>query len=303
MTGKQLHHIIRLYQFLNNLINGMTFKQSLTYFEDDIRLMCVRAKLNGYTLEEARMFADMYSKDIHSLKELYLTNNDVTIDDGVVNILLSIKTDIFRQSFKDQLLPEYEEPFKLCPDQYPKVWVTSDTHFGHENILNYEDRVIKMNISTIDEHDQKLIDNWNSIVGINDLVIILGDFSFKKASDTEKLLVRLNGKKVLVRGNHDIFLDDKKFNKSLFEAIYDYKEIKYKGQEIALMHYPIQSFKHMDREIKPAVLLFGHIHSFKQSIPKHSFNVGVDVNNYRPVNIEEAIEKALCNEGGKINNV
>lgn len=158
-----------------------------------------------------------------------------------------------------------------------------------------------MNITTIEEHDRKLIDNWNAIVSQDDLVLILGDFSFKNAKDTEGLLKVLNGDKVLIKGNHDIFLDDKKFDKSLFKAIYDYKEIKYQGQEIALMHYPIQEFKHMDRETKPAVLLFGHIHSLLKVIPRHSFNVGVDVNNYYPVDIVEAITKALANDGGRVN--
>ena len=265
--------------------------------------MCVRAKLNGYTLEEARMFADMYSKDIHNIKDLYLTNNIVDIDNEVVNILLDIKTNIFRQSFKEQLLPKYEEPYKLCLDQYNKVWVTSDNHFGHKNILSYENRVAKLKVLTVAGHDDELIKRWNDIVGKQDLVLILGDFSFKKAEETNELLRQLNGDKVLVRGNHDIFLDDKKFDKSLFKAVYDYKEIKYRGQEIALMHYTIQDFKHQSREVKPAVLLFGHIHTFRMEIPKHSFNVGVDVNDYYPVDITKAIEKALDNRGGVINGI
>ena len=69
------------------------------------------------------------------------------------------------------------------------------------------------------------------------------------------------------------------------------------------MHYPIQDFKHQSREVKPAVLLFGHIHTFRMEIPKHSFNVGVDVNDYYPVDITKAIEKALDNRGGVINGI
>ena len=67
------------------------------------------------------------------------------------------------------------------------------------------------------------------------------------------------------------------------------------------MHYPIQAFKHMNKENKPAVLLFGHIHTFKVVMPKYSFNVGVDVNSYTPINIKYAIEEALKNKGGKLN--
>lgn len=300
--GKQLHHIIRLYQFIINLTGGLSFKQSLTYFIPEIKEMCMKAKLNKYSLEEARELAQKYADEIHNIKEAYFLTHEPEVLDDIVTLLLDIKTAIFKQSFKEQLLPKVKEPYKLCPDHYRKVWVTSDNHFGHINILQYEDRISKLNVKTIDEHDQELINRWNSIVGKNDLVLILGDFSFKKAKDTEELLQQLNGDKVLVKGNHDIFLDDKTFNIDLFKAIYDYKETKYKGQEIALMHYPIQDFKHQNREDKPAILLFGHIHSFSVPIPKHSFNVGVDVNDYYPVDLEVAILKAVNNKGGRLNN-
>lgn len=300
--GKQLHHIIRLYQFILNIVNGYTFKYSLTYFDDKTRDMCMKAKLSQYSLQEARQLATTYSDLTYQIKTKYFYEHEMVIDDGVSDILLNIKLNIFRQYFKEQLIPKEELPFKLCPDQYHKVWVTSDTHFGHNNILSYENRVDKLNVSTVEEHDQELINRWNSVVGKEDLVIVLGDFSFRKADKTEELIKQLNGDIVLIRGNHDIFLDDKKFNKRLFKAVYDYKETKYKGQEIALMHYPIQDFKHQNRETKPSILLFGHIHTFKMEIPKHSFNVGVDVNNYYPVDLIVAIQKALNNNGGMINN-
>ena len=263
--------------------------------------MVMKAKLNEYSLDEARQLAQEYADKIHNIKEAEISAKGVVVKDEVVNILLDLKLKILKKYFTEQLQPDIIEEVKVCPDQYVKVWVTSDNHFGHENILRYEDRTTKLGIETIQEHDQVLIDNWNNAVGKNDLVLILGDFSFRKAPDTETLLKQLNGDKVLIRGNHDIFLDDKTFDKSLFKAVYDYKEVKYKGQEIALMHYPIQDFKHMNRETKPAILLFGHIHSFKIQIPKHSFNVGVDMNCYRPISLDYAIERALENEGGRLN--
>lgn len=332
--GKQLHHIIRLYQFIINLICGLSYKEAMTYFDDNIRDMCIKAKLNKYSLEEARHLAEDYSQRIHSLKESYFMVNEVVIKDEVVSLLLDIKSNILKKFFKEDLLPDYKEPFKLCPDQYKNVWVTSDTHFGHTNILKYEEKRLNMlgvslcneitryiidNKLSVDNdedftlaraevykqlvkvHDNKLISNWNEKVKKEDLVIILGDFSFRNAESTNELLGQLNGDKVLIRGNHDIFLDDKKFDKTLFKAIYDYKEVKYKGQEIALMHYPIQDFKHQNKETNPSVLLFGHIHSNRMEIPKHSFNVGTDVNNYYPVQLSIAIEKALDNNGGVIN--
>lgn len=302
MTGKQLHHIIRLYQFILNIVSGYTFKYSLTYFDDIVRDMCMKAKLNQYSLQEARQLATAYSDLAYQIKTKYFYEHTMVIDDGVTDILSNIKLNIFRQYFKEQLIPEEELPVKLCPDQYHQVWVTSDTHFGHNNILSYENRTEKLKVSTVEEHDQELIRRWNNVVCKDDLVLVLGDFSFLKADKTEELIQKLNGDIVLIRGNHDIFLDDKKFNKKLFKAVYDYKETKYKGQEIALMHYPIQDFKHQNKETKPAVLLFGHIHTFKVEIPKHSFNVGVDVNDYYPVSLTTAIAKALNNNGGVINN-
>lgn len=301
MTGKQLSHIIRLHQAIRNFIAGMDFNSAITYFDRNIYELCMDAKLNKMSLEDARELAQYYSDDIHNLKEKYFENKENITDDGIINILLNIKLNVLKQYIVEQLQPQIKEEFKLCPDQYNNVWVTSDTHFGHNNILDYENRLVKLNVVTLEEQDEELIRRWNSKIHKDDLVIILGDFSFKKAKDTEELLNRLNGNKVLIRGNHDIFLDDKKFDKSLFKAIYDYKETRYKGQEIALMHYPIQEFKHKNREGKPSVLLFGHIHSFSMEIPKHSFNVGVDVNDYYPVRLDDAIAKALENNGGVIN--
>jgi calcineurin-like phosphoesterase family protein len=197
------------------------------------------------------------------------------------------------QYLKDVLEPKVEQ---LDIQKYDNIYFTSDTHFGHYNILIYEQRTSKMNIQSVEEHDAKLIENWNNTVGKNDLVYILGDFSFHKADGTISILKALNGDKILIRGNHDNFISQKRFDKTLFKAIYDYTEINYGGQEICLMHYPIQSFKHMDRPVKPAVLLFGHIHSAPRIMPKHSYNVGVDVNNYKPIHINDAIGRALQND-------
>ena len=78
------------------------------------------------------------------------------------------------------------------------IYFTSDLHFGHKNILEYENRNIKMDVKTIEEHDNKLIYSWNSIVKNNDLVFILGDLSFYNAETTNNIVKRLNGSKVLI---------------------------------------------------------------------------------------------------------
>ena len=220
----------------------------------------------------------------------------------------------------------------IDPNHYRNVYVTSDLHLGHENILSYEYsryemmgtneqtalyRTLKeMNLSPeeedklIDEewesiskqcrhnyikkHDEKLIENWNSVVKNGDLVYILGDFSYKNGIGTNEYLQKMNGDKVLIRGNHDhIFLDDKKFDRTLLKEIYDYKELKYKKNMIILFHYPIMVW---NKQHKGTIHLYGHIHSNKTtSHPakysvENSYNVGVDVNNYKPVRLDDFLE-------------
>ena len=231
----------------------------------------------------------------------YIFTLDINDFDYIYKLRIAVKQ-ITMQYLNDTINPT---PETIDINRYNNIYFTSDTHFGHFNILVYEQRTDRMGISSLDEHDSKLISNWNSVVGKNDLVYILGDFSFHKPDRTMQILKQLNGDKILIVGNHDCnYLKSKRFDKTLFKAIYDYTEINYNGQEICLMHYPIQEFKHRDRPMNPAIHLFGHIHSTPRNIPVHSFNVGVDVNNYTPVHIKEAIKQALSNSvAGNLNGI
>ena len=79
------------------------------------------------------------------------------------------------------------------------TYYISDLHFGHKNILSFDNRPFK----SIEEHDKALINNWNEVVGIDDDVWILGDFSWYNATKTIEFYKRLNGNKHLCIGNHD----------------------------------------------------------------------------------------------------
>lgn len=81
------------------------------------------------------------------------------------------------------------------------TWFTSDTHFGHKNILEYEKDARPF--STIEEMNEVMIDRWNSVVGKKDIVFHLGDFALGRSNI--KIAERLNGKKKLVMGNHDTY--------------------------------------------------------------------------------------------------
>ena len=77
-----------------------------------------------------------------------------------------------------------------------KTFFTADHHFGHANIIKYTNRPF----TNIEEQDRILIQNWNSVVGPNDMVYYLGDFCFR---DFNKYFHALNGKIIFIEGNHD----------------------------------------------------------------------------------------------------
>ena len=81
-----------------------------------------------------------------------------------------------------------------------KVFFTSDTHFNHNNIIQYCQRPFKSS----DEMNEAMIDNWNSVVGEDDTVFHLGDFCLGCAEEWNKTLNRLNGRIYLILGNHDL---------------------------------------------------------------------------------------------------
>ena len=82
-----------------------------------------------------------------------------------------------------------------------KIWITSDTHFNHKNILVYESANRPFKDRT--DMDEQLISRWNSVVGKDDVVFHLGDFAFAGEKKIRKYVERLNGRIYLLLGNHD----------------------------------------------------------------------------------------------------
>lgn len=174
----------------------------------------------------------------------------------------------------------------------------SDLHFGHKNSLSFDNRPF----TDIEIHDQAIINNWNNTVSIDDDVYILGDISWHNATKTIEIFKSLNGRKHLIKGNHDSKLLRNRELQSLFVEICDYKEIPLdNGRGIVLCHYPIPCFKnHYYRWIH----LYGHVHnSFEYNmmesvkrqmeelynIPCLMYNVGVMMPymDYTPRMLEE----------------
>lgn len=167
---------------------------------------------------------------------------------------------------------------------------TSDLHLGHKKILEYENRPF----DSVEEMDEYIIYKWNAKVKKGDDVYILGDFGFVDGERANELLSRLNGKKYLIKGNHDYyFLNDKKFDSSKFVWIKDYAHVKDGENIIYMFHYPIAVW---DRKHYGSLHFYGHVHSNTEThhpltadIGPNAFNVGCDIHGYEPMSLEELL--------------
>lgn len=169
------------------------------------------------------------------------------------------------------------------------IWFTSDTHFNHENVIEYSSRPF----ANLAEMEAAIITNWNAIVAPGDTVYHLGDFALtwgkKHAGTVDRLLSCLNGQKWLIIGNHD--RDEVTKNKR-WHKVAHYHEIKIDlggehRQKIVICHYPMRSWNQMHRG---AWMLHGHSHGHLMDIGGRILDVGVDVHDFRPISIEQVHE-------------
>lgn len=162
-----------------------------------------------------------------------------------------------------------------------KIFVTSDTHFGHKNILKFAKD--SRPFDSVADMDQALIDSWNSVVGKNDLIYHLGDLSFHKKNKTIDIIKQLNGIKYQILGNHDGVLRHRDFD-DLFAWRGDYKKIVVDGVKVILFHYPIL---HWDSQQHSSMMLHGHLHSNRVDV--NTMDIGADSNNLMPYNMRDII--------------
>ena len=171
------------------------------------------------------------------------------------------------------------------------VFFTSDHHFGHKNILKF--CADTRPFTTVEEMDEGLIERHNEVVNHNDDVYFLGDFAFMDAHKINEILIRMNGNKHFIFGNHDKPMRQPGIEKH-FVWMRDYHEFKIEGRDknlgpIALFHFPIHSWNRMHYGV---LHLYGHTHN---SVPfmagGRARDVGVDTNNCYPWNLEDLIVK------------
>ena len=172
-----------------------------------------------------------------------------------------------------------------------QVFFTSDTHFGHSNIIKYCQRPF----NSAEHMDEVLINNWNEVVSPQDIVFHLGDFCFGSDKEWIKILQRLNGTKYLILGNHDLKkIANSNQIKDYFADINMQMRLVVDKQKMLLNHYPFLCFEGGYQNVWQ---LFGHVHSSKHStgLDKErlvhlfptQYDVGVDNNNYRPVSFAQ----------------
>lgn len=187
---------------------------------------------------------------------------------------------------------------KLLPGQ--RLFFTSDTHFGHANIIKYCSRPY----NDIQEMDEDLIQRWNNTVTPNDIVFHLGDFAFNVGDNIMTIIRRLNGHIYIVPGNHDntIWVAIAKENPDKVTLCESIQLISVNHKEILLCHYPLLCYAGSYRGTDAAIQLFGHVHSGPNSVTgldcqrlmylqPTQYDVGVDNNNYTPISLEELLEK------------
>ena len=153
------------------------------------------------------------------------------------------------------------------------IWLTSDTHFNHANIIRYCGRPF----AHLDEMNGTLIRNWNVCVQPNDTIYHLGDFALGPSASVSSFFWQLNGKKILVRGNHD--------GRPTVRLPWDDQAEVFSLEGLTLVHNPAT--------IKvEGWVVHGHLHTRHKLTGPRQIHVGVDAWNYLPVALEEVL--AIC---------
>ena len=143
-----------------------------------------------------------------------------------------------------------------------KVWFISDLHFSHRNILKFQKLRLEVLGFTLEDPDaikkmdEYMIELWNSQISKRDRVYILGDLSFGTSEDVKKLLGKLNGNKILIRGNHDA------------------STLGLENMTCVLCHFPLFTW---DRRTHGSIMVHGHCHGSIDRINLESKELRVDI--------------------------
>ena len=193
---------------------------------------------------------------------------------------------------------------KITLEKNQQIFFTSDTHYSHANICSATtnwsvNEGYARKFDSLEDMNQRLVDNINNMVGEDDILIHLGDFRFGGFDKIEEFRSQINCKNIhLVLGNHDHHIErNKEGVQRLFSSVQHYINLdlrrpinkatteKYK---FVCMHFPIASWDSMNRGV---IHLHGHVH-----LPPHlrvadgkAMDVGVDGNGLEPISLDEVL--------------
>ena len=187
-------------------------------------------------------------------------------------------------------------------DKDRKVWIISDTHFGHKNICRgvtawrLPDGSIPISqtrdFDSIGEMNEMIVNNINSVVGQDDVLIHLGDWSFGGFENIKIFRDRIVCKEIhLILGNHDEHIEKNRDGvQGLFTSVNHYTKLMYKFDTLVLMHYPIDSWDGLN---KGHIHLHGHCHLPQQKVfgKGRRMDVGIDGNMFfMPYELDNVIK-------------
>ena len=172
------------------------------------------------------------------------------------------------------------------------VYVSSDWHFFHDNIMKFCSDSRKFN--TVDEMNETIINNCNNKVLENDTLYILGDISFWKVQPTIDLLNKIHCNNIhLIIGNHDSEIIRKEKFRECFKTVEHYKEIKHNGNKFVLSHFPFLEWNGSRRGKNSSYMLHGHQHSKNPDILScKRWDCGLDGSpDFSPYNLDILVEE------------
>ena len=190
------------------------------------------------------------------------------------------------------------------------TWITSDSHFDHERIIEYCSRPYR----NAEQMTEDLIRRWNNRVGPEDTVYHLGDVGMNKGDRLSTIIRRLNGqRKILVCGNHD------KTAARMMEFGFDFAceamVVECCNRRLLLNHRPLLERPVWAGDPAPPIdyVLHGHIHNStpedrkalnKSSelvhIPSWNINLSVEMTNYEPVPLEWVVKRKIAEDKGRV---
>jgi len=163
------------------------------------------------------------------------------------------------------------------------IYFTSDLHAFHKNIIRYDE----LPFNTLEEYREYIKDVWNSTISNEDEVYLLGDTTVGGSNQqVNNFLHSLNGKKYLIKGNHEKQIMKCSYLRDHFEWIKDYYVFDYNKQRFILMHFPIEEWQ--NKSAMKSIHLHGHSHG-KSRKEIRRMDVGFKACNFKIYSIEEII--------------